>query len=144
MKIEHIKKEMQGEHHQLRCLLDAVRRLAKKVATGEAALMPVLRSGAQLLAQTLIDHMESEEHHLAALSRGSSPHWAQHLAEFKQQHLHQRSLLSHFLERVESIHASKRLGEVVQAMVVAIRLDMEHEERALFTSESSYAHAQSA
>jgi len=144
MKVEQIKKEMLAEHHQLRGLLDVVKRLAEKVAAGEIALMSSLRSGAQQLTQALIDHMESEERHLAALSRGGSAHWAQHLTEFKHQHVHQRSLLAHFLERVESIHASKRLGEVVQAMVVAIRLDMEHEEKALFASEASSSYARSA
>ncbi len=138
MKVEQITEEMRVEHRQLRVLLDVVRRLAEKVSTQESALMPVLRFGAQQLSQALIDHMESEERQLAALSRGGSPDWAQHLSEFKSRHVHQRSLLAHFIEQMESSHASKRLGEVVQAMVVAIRLDMEHEERALAASETAH------
>jgi len=134
MKVDQIKREMLAEHHLLRGLLDVVRGLAEKVAAQDVSLIPALRNGAIQLTQALIKHMDSEEMHLATLSRGGNAHWARHLTEFKHQHVHQRSLLAHFIERVESIHASKRLGEVVQAMVVAIRLDMEHEEKVLFSS----------
>jgi hypothetical protein len=143
MKVEKIKRELLAEHQLLRGLLDIVRGLAEKVAANDASLMPALRNAVLQLTQALIKHMDSEEQHLAALSRGGNPHWAQHLTEFKHQHVHQRSLLAHFIERVESIHASKRLGEVIQAMVGAIQLDMEHEEKALFAPESATSHAKS-
>jgi len=136
MKMEQIKREMLAEHQLLRGLLDVVKGLAEKVAAEEVSRVPELRTGAIQLAQALVEHMDSEEIHLAALSRGGNAHWAKHLAEFKHQHVHQRSLLAHFIDRVENIQASRRLGEVVQAMVVAIRLDMEHEEEALFATQA--------
>jgi hypothetical protein len=143
MKVEKIKREMLAEHRMLRGLLEGIRGLAEKVAAEDASLVPALRNAAIQLTQALVKHMDSEEQHLAALSRGGSPHWARHLTEFKHQHVHQRSLLAHFLERVESIHASKRLGEVIQAMVGAIELDMEHEEQALFAPEAIVPQAKS-
>jgi len=143
MKVEKIKKEMLAEHRMLRGVLDMVRELAEKVAAEDVSVVPALRNAAIQLAQALIKHMDSEEQHLASLSRGGNPHWARHLTEFKHQHVHQRSLLAHFIGRVESIHASKRLGEVIQAMVDAIQLDMEHEEQALFSPEAPAAQAKS-
>lgn len=136
MKVELIKREMLAEHHLLRGLLEVVRGLAEKVTSEDVSRVPALRNGAIQLTQALLKHMDSEEKHLAALARGGSAHWAQHLTEFKHQHVHQRSLLAHFIERVETIHATRRLGEVVQAMVGAIQLDMEHEEKALFATEA--------
>lgn len=135
MKVEKIKRELLSEHNSLRGLLEVVTDLAEKVATNDVTQEPALREAAHQLADTLLGHMDSEERHLAALSRGGSPHWARHLNEFKHHHGHQRELIAHFVERVDNIHASRRLGEIVQAMTTAVMLDMEHEELALFAPE---------
>jgi Hemerythrin HHE cation binding domain len=135
MKVETIKKELLSEHNALRGLLEVVSDLAEKVATNDVSQEPALREAAHQLADTLLGHMESEEKHLANLSRGGSPHWAQHLNEFKHHHGHQRQLIAHFVERVDNIHVSRRLGEIIQAMATAVQLDMEHEELALFAPE---------
>jgi hypothetical protein len=133
MKVEKIKKELLSEHNTLRELLQVVSDLAEKVSTGDRAAEPALREAAHELSDAIAHHMESEEKHLAALSRGGSPHWAQHLNEFKHHHGHQRTLISHFIDRVDNIHASRRLGEIVQSMATAVLLDMEHEELSLFS-----------
>jgi iron-sulfur cluster repair protein YtfE (RIC family) len=137
MKVEKIQKELLSEHNSLRGLLETVSDLAEKVAADDVSQEPALREAAHQLADALVGHMESEEKHLAALSRGGGPHWVQHLNEFKHHHVHQRTLLAHFLERVDNIHASRRLGEIVQAMATAVLLDMEHEELALFSSNAT-------
>jgi iron-sulfur cluster repair protein YtfE (RIC family) len=135
MKLEQIKEQILSEHNTLRALLELVADLAERVASDDVSYVPALREGAHQLSDALLRHMESEERHLAALSRGGSPHWARHLNEFKHHHLHQRLLLGHFIERVDSVHVSRRLAEIVQAMTNAVQLDMEHEEAALFAPE---------
>jgi hypothetical protein len=137
MKVEEIKKAMLAEHQALRSQLEVISDLAQRVAAEETSQEPVLREAAHSLAVALVHHMESEERHLAALSRGGSPHWAHHLNEFKHHHVHQRSLMAHFLERVNIIHSPRRLGEFVEAMATAVLVDMEHEELALFAPESA-------
>lgn len=137
MKVEKIKRDMLEEHNNLRRLLEVISDLAEKAAAADTSQEPALREAAQQLSAALLQHMESEELNLARLSRGGGPHWAHHLNEFKHHHVHQRTLLSHFLERVDAIHASRRLGEFVQAMVTAVRLDMEEEELALFSPENA-------
>jgi hypothetical protein len=136
MKVDQIKKAMLAEHNALRSQLEVTSDLARRVAAEELALEPALRQAAHELSTALVHHMESEERHLATLSRGGSPHWVHHLNEFKHHHVHQRTLLIHFLERVNGIHAPRRLGEFVDAMATAVLLDMEQEELALFTPES--------
>jgi len=135
MKVEKIRMEMLEEHNTLRRLLEVISDLAERVTAGDTSREPALRESAQQLSAALLQHMESEELHLARLSRGGGPHWALHLNEFKHHHVHQRTLLSHFLERVDGIHTPRRLGEFVQAMVTAVLLDMEEEELALFATE---------
>ena len=135
MKVEEIKKAMLAEHNALRSQLEVTSELARRVAAEERALEPALRQAAHELAAALVQHMESEERHLAALSRGGSPHWAHHLNEFKHHHVHQRTLLLHYLERVNGIHAPRRLGEFVEAMATAVLLDREQEELALIAPE---------
>jgi iron-sulfur cluster repair protein YtfE (RIC family) len=137
MKVEKIRKEMLEEHNMLRGLLEVISDLAERVTAGDTSQESALRESAQQLSAALLQHMESEELHLARLSRGGGPHWALHLNEFKHHHVHQRTLLAHFLERVNGIHTPRRLGEFVQAMVTAVRLDMEEEELALFSAESA-------
>jgi iron-sulfur cluster repair protein YtfE (RIC family) len=137
MKVEAIKKAMLAEHTTLRNQLEVVSDLAKRVALEDGFYEKDLREAAEELASLLVSHMESEERHLAALSRGGNSHWAHHLNAFKQQHVHQRTLLAHFLERVNTIHALRRLGEFVETMVTAVQLDMEQEELALFAQESA-------
>ncbi|WP_224249905.1 hemerythrin domain-containing protein [Hyalangium gracile] len=137
MKVEAIKKELLAEHNTLRTLLELVTDLAEKVATHDLSQEPALREAAHNLSDALVHHMVTEEKHLADLSRGGSPHWARHLDEFKHHHGHQRELLAHFLERVDNIHASRRLSEVVQAMATAVLLDIEHEEMALFAPQTA-------
>lgn len=137
MKVEKIQKEMLEEHNALRHLLEEISTLAERVTAGDTSQEQALRETAHQLAAALLQHMESEELHLAKLSRGGGPHWAQHLNEFKHHHVHQRTLLDHFLERVNSIHTPRRLGEFVQAMVTAVWLDMEEEEWALFSPDSA-------
>ncbi len=132
MKMERIKKELLSEHNTLRGLLEILEDLVEKVSAGDNSSEPALREAAHQLSNALLSHMESEEGHLAALSRGGGAHWAQHLNEFKHHHGHQRELLAHFIDRVDSVHASRRLGEIVQAMSTAVLLDMEHEELSLF------------
>ena len=134
MKVEHIKREMLAEHTALRHQLDIISALVE-VPAEETFREEALREASHELAAALVHHMESEEQHLASLSRGGHPHWARHFNEFKHHHVHQRTLLAHFLERVNAIHSSRRLGEFVDAMATAIRLDMEQEERALFAQE---------
>ncbi|MBN1208734.1 MAG: hypothetical protein JXB05_27985 [Myxococcaceae bacterium] len=136
MKMESIKKEILSEHSGLRRILINVSTLAERVSAEDVSAEPALREGAHQLAAELTRHMESEERHLAALSRGGSPRWAEHLRDFKHHHLHQRDLLTHFLQRVDSIQVSRRLGEIIQAMATAVLIDMEHEELVLFTPES--------
>jgi iron-sulfur cluster repair protein YtfE (RIC family) len=128
---------MLEEHNTLRRLLETISDLAERVTAGDTSQEPALRESAQQLSAALLQHMESEELHLAKLSRGGSPHWAMHLNEFKHHHIHQRTLLAHFLERVDVIHTPRRLGEFVQTMVTAVQLDMEEEELALFSAESA-------
>lgn len=137
MKVEKIRKEMLEEHNSLRRLLEVISDLAERVTAGDTSQEPALREAAHQLSAALLQHMESEELHLARLSRGGSPHWAQHLNAFKHHHVHQRTLLSHFLQRVDGIHTPRRLGEFVQAMVTAVRLDMEEEELAIFTPDTA-------
>ncbi|HVG56958.1 MAG TPA: hypothetical protein VNA24_00275 [Hyalangium sp.] len=137
MKVEKIRMEMLEEHNTLRRLLEVISDLAERVTAGDTSREPALRQTAYQLSAALLQHMESEELQLARLSRGGSPHWAQNLNEFKHHHVHQRTLLVHFLERVEAIHTPRRLGEFVQAMVTAVLLDMEEEELALFTPDSA-------
>jgi iron-sulfur cluster repair protein YtfE (RIC family) len=137
MKVEEIKRAMLAEHNTLRNQLEVVSDLAQRVTAEDTEYEKDLREAAEELATLLVRHMESEERHLAALSRGGSPHWAYHLNEFKHHHVHQRTLLAHFLERVNAIHALRRLGEFVETMVTAVQLDMEQEERALFAPESA-------
>lgn len=137
MKIEEIKKAMLAEHNTLRTQLERVSDLAQRVVAEETSLEQALREAAHELSTSLVHHMESEERHLAALSRGGSPHWAHHFNEFKHHHVHQRTLLAHFLERVEAIPTPRRLGEFVDTMARAVSLDMEHEELALFASEAA-------
>ena len=132
MKVDKIKKELLSEHNTLRGLLEVITDLAEKVSTGDSSSEPALRESAHQFSDTLLHHMESEEKHLAALSRGGNPQWAQHLNEFKHHHGHQRALLAHFIERVDNVHASRRVGEIIQAMSTAVLLDMEHEELSLF------------
>jgi iron-sulfur cluster repair protein YtfE (RIC family) len=136
MKLEQIKKQILSEHQSLRGLLEAVAQRAEKVAGDDVSCVPALREGAHQLSDALLRHMESEEKHLAALSRGGGPHWARHLEEFKHHHFHQRQLLGHFIERVDSVQLPHRLGEIVQAMTNAVQLDIEHEETALFAPEA--------
>jgi len=137
MKVEEIKKAMLAEHNSLRSQLEVVTDLAKRAVAEDPAYEKDLREAAEELAVALLNHMESEERHLAALSRGGNPHWAHHLNEFKHHHVHQRALLAHFLERVNVIHALRRLGEFVDAMATAVLLDMEQEELALFAPEAA-------
>lgn len=137
MKVEKIKKEMLEEHNSLRRLLDVISDLAEKVTAEDTSQEPALREAAYQLSAALLQHMESEELNLARLVRGGGPHWAQHLNEFKHHHMHQRTLLAHFLERVDAIHTSRRLGEFVQAMVTAVLIDMEEEELALFAPDTA-------
>ncbi len=132
MKVEKIKKELLSEHNTLRGLLEIVTDLAEKVSAGDAASEPTLREAAHQFYDMLLHHMESEEKHLAALSRGGNAQWANHLNDFKHHHGHQRELLAHFIDRVDNVHASRRLGEIIQAMSTAVLLDMEHEELSLF------------
>ncbi len=141
MKIEKIKKDMLEEHNNLRRLLEMIADLAEKLVGGDASREPALREAAHQLSAALLQHMESEELNLARLSRGGHPHWARHLNEFKHHHVHQRTLLGHFLERVDAIHASRRLGEFVQAMLTAVLIDMEEEELALFAPDTAGATA---
>jgi hypothetical protein len=137
MKVEQIKKVILEEHHSLRRLLEVISDLAEKASMGDEAQEPALRAAAHQLSAALLQHMESEELQMARLSRGGGPPWAHHLNEFKHHHVHQRTLLARFLERVEGIHTSRRLGEFVQAMATAVLLDMEEEELALFAPETA-------
>lgn len=134
MKVEKIKKDMLEEHNNLRRLLEVISDLAEKVVGGDASLEPALREAAHQLSAALLQHMESEELNLARLSRGGNPRWAHHVNEFKHHHVHQRTLLGHFLERVEAIHTSRRLGEFIQVMGTAVLIDME--ELALFAPDT--------
>jgi iron-sulfur cluster repair protein YtfE (RIC family) len=137
MKVEKIRNEMLEEHNTLRRLLEVISDLAERVTAGDVSQEPALREAARQLSAALLQHMESEELHLTKLSRGGGPHWVQHLNAFKHHHVHQRTLLAHFLERVNGIHTPRRLGEFVQAMVTAVRLDMEEEEFALFSQDTA-------
>jgi hemerythrin-like domain-containing protein len=139
MKVEKIQKEMLEEHNSLRRLVAMSSNLAEKVAAGDVSQEPALREAAHHLSAALLQHMESEELNLTRLIRGGGPHWIQHLNEFKQHHIHQRTLLARFLERVDAIHTSRRLGEFIHAMATAVLIDMEEEEIALFAPDSAGA-----
>jgi iron-sulfur cluster repair protein YtfE (RIC family) len=134
---EEIKNEMIGQHHFLRALLVNIGDLSQKVADGDASCESALREGAHQLSVVLQRHMSDEERLLEELSRQGHGPAAEHLEDFKHNHVHQREILAHFDMRVDSVQALKRLGEIVKAMTHAVLLDMEHEEVSIFGAAES-------
>jgi len=132
MKVKELKNEILAQHHMLRALLVDLGDVAQKVAEGDVSCEQVLREAAHQLAHALVRHMADEERILEQLSREGHAPSAEHLAEFQHNHVHQRELLASFNTRIESVHATRRLGEIVQALTHAVTLDMEHEELAIF------------
>ncbi|HEX8825297.1 MAG TPA: hemerythrin domain-containing protein [Archangium sp.] len=132
MKVEELKNGILAQHHMLRALLVDLGDVAQKVAEGDASGEQVLRDSAHQLADALLRHMEDEERILEALSREGHAPAAEHLAEFQHDHVHQRGLLASFNTRIDSVQASRRLGQIIKALTNAVLLDMEHEETAIF------------
>jgi len=132
MKVKELKNEILAQHHMLRALLVDLGDVAQKVAEGDVSCEQVLREAAHQLAHALVRHMADEERILEQLSREGHAPSAEHLAEFQHNHVHQREMLVSFNTRIESVHATRRLGEIVQALTHSVTLDMEHEELAIF------------
>jgi iron-sulfur cluster repair protein YtfE (RIC family) len=132
MKVDELKNEILAQHHMLRALLVDLGDVAQQVSEGDTSGEQVLREGAHELAHALVRHMIDEERLLEELSREGHAPSAEHLAEFQHNHVHQRELLASFNTRIESVHATRRLGEIVKALTNAVSLDMEHEETAIF------------
>ncbi|MFL5356669.1 hemerythrin domain-containing protein [Archangium sp.] len=132
MTLDENKMEVLAQHHMLRALLVNVGDLARQVAEGDGAHAELLRDGARQLVRGLLSHMADEERLLEEMHREGQAPDAEHLAAFQHNHVHQRELIVSINARLESIHATKRLGELVEALTHAVTLDMEHEEESLF------------
>ena len=76
--------------------------------------------------------MDDEERLLEALVCEGHAAAAEHLADFRHNHVHQRALFASFDRRIDDVHSPGQLGEIIQAMTHVVILDMEHEEQALF------------
>jgi hypothetical protein len=135
MKIEELKNQILAQHHLLRALLVDVGDVAQLVAAGDSSSEETLRRGAHQLADELLRHMVDEERFLEELSREGHAPAAALLAEVQHNHLHQRTLIASFSARIDAVHATRRLGEIIEAMTHAVVLDMDHEEAALFGSQ---------
>jgi iron-sulfur cluster repair protein YtfE (RIC family) len=136
MKIEELKYEIFAQHHLLRALLVDVGAVAELAAGGDTLCAAVLRKGAHQLADELLRHMADEERILEELAREGHGPAAEHLQAVKHNHVHQRTLIASISARVDAVHATKRLGEIIEALTHAVILDMEHEEAALFGASS--------
>jgi iron-sulfur cluster repair protein YtfE (RIC family) len=136
MKIDDLKYKILAQHHLIRALLVDIGDVAQMVAAGDTSCEADLRKGAHQLADELLRHMADEERLLEALVREGYAPAAEHLADLQHNHLHQRTLIDSFSVRVDSVHSTRRLGEIVEAMVHAVVLDMDHEEGAIFGSQS--------
>ena len=126
------KMKVLAQHHMLRALLVNVGELARQVAEGDAAHAEMLRDGARQLARGLLNHMVDEERLLEEMAREGQAPAAEHLAALQHNHAHQREIIASIQARLEGVHATKRLGELVEALTHAVILDMEHEEESLF------------
>lgn len=132
MTLEENKMEILAQHHMLRTLLVNVGDLARQVAEGDAAHAEQLRDGARQLVNGLQSHLADEERLVEEMMRQGHVPAAEHLAALEHNHGHQRELITSINARLESVHAAKRLGELVEALTHAVTLDMEHEEESLF------------
>lgn len=132
MALDENKMEVLAQHHMLRALLVNVGDLARQVAEGDAAHAEMLRDGARQLTRGLLNHMAEEERLLEEMLREGLAVDAEHLAALQHNHVHQHALIASIHARLEGVHATKRLGELVEALIHAVTLDMEHEEESLF------------
>jgi hypothetical protein len=140
MMLDELKMQILAQHHFIRALLVNVADLAQRVSEGDASCDEKLREVSHVLTGALLRHMDDEERILGELVLEGHAPAAEHLTEFRHNHLHQRELLAAFEGRVESTHSSRRLGELVEALTHAVALDMEHEEVAIL-GEGSFAWA---
>ncbi|HEX8440227.1 hemerythrin domain-containing protein [Archangium sp.] len=136
MKIEELKNRILAQHHMLRALLVDISDVAQMAAEGDTSCEEVLRTSAHQLADELLRHMADEEQLLEALVREGYAPAAEHLADLQNNHLHQRTLIASFSTRIDGVQATRRLGEIIQAMTHAVVLDMDHEEGAIFGTQS--------
>jgi iron-sulfur cluster repair protein YtfE (RIC family) len=135
MGLAHIRQELLAEHASLRERLLELAPLCEEMARGNGSLGPRVQRLAQQFTAAFLEHVDREEETLEPLLPDIDAWGPQRLAQLKEEHEHQHRLLGSFLARLAFIQSPRRLGELIQALIAAVLIDMENEERELLTPE---------
>jgi iron-sulfur cluster repair protein YtfE (RIC family) len=136
MQPSEVRERVLQEHVALRGLLSRVESLAQLVAADEPARVDDLRAAAESLLDTLASHIEWEDRHLAPALRDANVRGTELEARLVRDHIEQREVLRHALERLhDKGRPAALMARNLLDLVTLLRVDMEDEESSLLGSD---------
>ncbi len=127
-----VRRKILDEHEQLRARLDVLEERAKELSGGDSTRAAPALEGLRTMHQLFFDHLALEEAILVPALRETDSFGPERARLVLEEHEEQRAEMDALVHELQQPDVSPEVvGRRILAWVEALRVDMQHEERAV-------------